>query len=61
VTARRFSAALVALVLGFGSAGFATACNDRENTESGNPGQKDPEGGISTQATDPGATIAPEN
>ena len=59
MTTRTLTTAAVALVLGFSGAGFAAGCNDRENTESGNQGQKEPIGGKVQTATDPGATIQP--
>lgn len=59
MTTRKLTSAAVALILGVSGAGFAAGCNDRENTESGNQGQKEPIGGKTTTPESPGATIGP--
>ncbi len=59
MTTRKLTTVAATLVLGLSGAGFAAGCNDRENVESGNQGQKEPIGGQSTTRESPGVTAAP--
>ena len=59
---QRIPAALAALMLGVGFAGYAAGCGDgdREQVEQSNDGEKLPEGSNTQVETDPGPTQTSE-